>query len=146
MIIHGSILLNTTANPKDIIPRRGLITSAKIQIFLQKCKKMAIFSPFSVLRTLRRRNRLRLERDNAANQHLYTLHFTPYTAASRLHQPTPHFRSNITVKLDIDLALACASVNRSIWLSLLQLRLPTLMPQCSLFRIIQNLLGLRTSF
>ena len=31
MIIHGSILLNTTAHPKDISPRRGLITGAKIQ-------------------------------------------------------------------------------------------------------------------
>ena len=48
MIIHGSILLNTTAHPKDIIPRRGLITGAKIQYFLHKSKKMAIFSPFSV--------------------------------------------------------------------------------------------------
>ena len=31
MIVHGSILLNTTAHPKDISPRRGLITGAKIQ-------------------------------------------------------------------------------------------------------------------
>ena len=40
-----------TTHPKDIIPRRGLITGAKIQIFLHKCKKMAkSFSPFSVWR------------------------------------------------------------------------------------------------
>ena len=44
MIVHGSILLNTTAHPK----RRGLITGAKIRIFLEKCKKMAKKSPFSV--------------------------------------------------------------------------------------------------
>jgi hypothetical protein len=47
MIVHGSILRNTTAHPKDIIPRRGLITGAKIRIFLEKCKKMAKKSPFS---------------------------------------------------------------------------------------------------
>ena len=68
--------------------------------------------------------------------------FTPYT----LHQPTPHFRSNIAVKFDINLAFACASVNRYIWLSFLQLRLPSLLPQCALLWIIQNLLGLRASF
>ena len=38
MIVHGSILLNTTAHPKDIIPRHGLITGAKIVIFLEKSK------------------------------------------------------------------------------------------------------------
>ena len=38
MIIHGSILLNTTAHPKDIIPKRGLITGAKIVKNLQSCK------------------------------------------------------------------------------------------------------------
>ena len=47
VIIHGSILRNTTAHPKDIIPRHGLITGAKIRIFLYKCKKMAKKSPFS---------------------------------------------------------------------------------------------------
>ena len=41
MIVHGSILLNTTAHPKDIIPRRGLITGAKVHIFLHLRKKMA---------------------------------------------------------------------------------------------------------
>ena len=38
MIVHGSILLNTIAHPKDIIPKRGLITGAKILIFLEKSK------------------------------------------------------------------------------------------------------------
>ena len=40
----------TTTHPKDIIPRRGLITSTKIQIFLHKCKKMAkkFFAIFSL--------------------------------------------------------------------------------------------------
>jgi hypothetical protein len=38
MIVHGSILLNTTAHPKDIIPRHGLITGAKILKNLQSCK------------------------------------------------------------------------------------------------------------
>ena|GEM_PF-1714886 len=41
MIVHGSILLNTTAHPKDIIPRRGLITGAKLHIFMHLRKKMA---------------------------------------------------------------------------------------------------------
>ena len=36
VIIHGSILLNTTAHPKDIIPRHGLITGAKIVIFFRE--------------------------------------------------------------------------------------------------------------
>ena len=41
----------TTTHPKDIIPKRGLITGAKVQSFLHKCKKMAKnFSPFSVWR------------------------------------------------------------------------------------------------
>ena len=47
VIIHGSILRNTTAHPKDIIPRHGLITGAKIRFFLYKCKKMAKKAPFS---------------------------------------------------------------------------------------------------
>ena len=39
VIVHGSILLNTTAHPKDIIPRHGLITGAKIRIFwVSRCK------------------------------------------------------------------------------------------------------------
>ena len=42
MIVHGSILLNTTAHPKDIIPKRGLITGAKIVIFLEKSKKKSL--------------------------------------------------------------------------------------------------------
>ena len=44
---------------------------------------MRVFSFFG-LEDARRRYRLRLERENAVNQHLYTLHSTPYT----LH-PTP---------------------------------------------------------
>jgi hypothetical protein len=48
VIIHGSILRNTTAHPKDIIPRHGLIRGAKIVIFWEKSKKLAFFSLFSV--------------------------------------------------------------------------------------------------
>ena len=43
VIIHGSILLNTTAHPKDIIPRHGLITGAKIQKKSHMRKGYAIF-------------------------------------------------------------------------------------------------------
>ena len=39
MIIHGSILLNTTAHSKDIIPKRGLITGAKIVKYFGLSKK-----------------------------------------------------------------------------------------------------------
>ena len=46
MIVHGSILLNTTAHPKDIIPKRGLITGAKIVIFLEKSKKKSLLGCF----------------------------------------------------------------------------------------------------
>ena len=50
MIVHGSILLNTTAHPKDIIPRRGLITGAKVVNYFGLSKKIATFSLISVLR------------------------------------------------------------------------------------------------
>ena len=50
MIVHGSILLNTTAHPKDIIPKRGLITGAKIVIFLEKSKKKSLLGCFFVYR------------------------------------------------------------------------------------------------
>ena len=46
IIVHGSILLNTTAHPKDIIPRHGLITGAKIVIFLEKSKKKSLLGCF----------------------------------------------------------------------------------------------------
>ena len=39
----NALLCLQPPHPKDIIPRRGLITGAKIRIFLHKYKKMAIF-------------------------------------------------------------------------------------------------------
>ncbi len=50
VIIHGSILRNTTAHPKDIIPRHGLITGAKIRIFyVQMQENGDFFAIFSLL-------------------------------------------------------------------------------------------------